>query len=561
MLMQISLPAVLRASKSRAREFSLSRYWLWASYLLLASYLILIISTFRDYGINWDESWQATYGDYIIRWFSSLFHDRSAVDFGLGLYLGRPPGGMPYYGGFFETIAQILTRISPLGIFETRHLFNALFGALGAFVTFKIGSRLAGPLAGFLSTLFLILTPSFYGHAFNNSKDIPFLALYALSIYYLLIVVQELPHVSATSSIKLALAIGLTLGVRVSGMLLFGYLALAFGLWVLLQYVVNRSPQPSLRHALMILGRSFLFIAVIAWAIMIVWWPYAQTQPITHPLEALTVASHFPWSNLVFFDGRFTSAIYLPRYYLAKWLLIGLPEFYFIGLAVGMFWLISASSRLKGVFHSQHFIAYSLVLTAALFPVILASLGRVAFYDAFRHFLFVVPPLAVLAACSLVKLFREIKLRVLVAAVTLAVAVSAVMTGVDMVQLHPYEYIFFNRLFGGGLQQAAKSFETDYFGDSYKEGVEWIEANYKGASDSGKIKVASCSFPLSTSYFLSSDRFEYVGSYSFQVKDRPDVFLATTRWGCDQKLNGRVIHTVERQGTPILYIKEIADGT
>ena len=42
------------------------------------------------------------------------------------------------------------------------------------------------------------------------------------------------------------------------------------------------------------------------------------------------------------------------------------------------------------------------------------------------------------------------------------------------------------------------------------------------------------------------------------IKAAPDVYLATTRWGSHEWLAGRVVHVVSRQGTPLLYVKEVS---
>lgn len=144
----------------------------------------------------------------------------------------------------------------------------------------------------------------------------------------------------------------------------------------------------------------------------------------------------------------------------------------------------------------------------------------------------------------------------------IAIIASVAITLVDMEQLHPHQYIYFNRIFGKGVAEAAKSFETDYWGNSYKEGVEWIVHNYKGYGDGRKIKVGSCLYSLSTSYFLPKDRFEYVGSFDKgqMISDHPDLFLATTRWNCHKNLGGRILHVIQRKGAPLLYIIEVWDG-
>ena len=40
--------------------------------------LALVLLTFRDYGITWDETWHIVYGDHILEWFLTLGADVSA---------------------------------------------------------------------------------------------------------------------------------------------------------------------------------------------------------------------------------------------------------------------------------------------------------------------------------------------------------------------------------------------------------------------------------------------------------------------------------------------------
>src|SRR6267142_2467601 len=78
------------------------------------------------------------------------------------------------YGAIFDTAAAALNRVSPMGIYETRHLLNALVGILVLAGCDKLGHAVGGARVGFLATLFLFLTPNYYGQMFNNPKDIPF---------------------------------------------------------------------------------------------------------------------------------------------------------------------------------------------------------------------------------------------------------------------------------------------------------------------------------------------------------------------------------------------------
>ncbi len=107
------------------------KHWRYLSYTLFLIVLIFILVTFLDYGLTADEEVQRIYGDHILSWYSSFFRDRSALSY-LNLHL---------YGGFFEVVAQLASRIVPLGVYETRHLINALFGLLGVVAAYKLGAH------------------------------------------------------------------------------------------------------------------------------------------------------------------------------------------------------------------------------------------------------------------------------------------------------------------------------------------------------------------------------------------------------------------------------------
>jgi hypothetical protein len=130
---------------------------------LFLALLAIVVLTFRDYGITWDEEIQSRYGQTLLRWYRTLGRDAAASHFG-NLYL---------YGGFFETLAESVARFFPQAHFEARHLVGALFGALAFPAAYGAGLRLGGPLAGFLSAVLLALNPLFYGHLLANSKDTP----------------------------------------------------------------------------------------------------------------------------------------------------------------------------------------------------------------------------------------------------------------------------------------------------------------------------------------------------------------------------------------------------
>ena len=148
------------------------RYAAWG---VLAVVLALILCTFLDYGITWDEELQSQYGLAIVDYYKSGFHDQRYAEI-FNLYL---------YGGMFDGLASIVDRFTPFRVYDTRHLVNALFGLLGLWGVWRLGRLLGGEAAGLVALVLCASTPVYYGHMFNNPKDIPFAAGIIWTLYFM----------------------------------------------------------------------------------------------------------------------------------------------------------------------------------------------------------------------------------------------------------------------------------------------------------------------------------------------------------------------------------------
>lgn len=534
--------------------------WTW---VVVGLYVAAALLVFADYGVTWDEDVQVVYGEYVLRWYRSGFADRSALEY-LNLY---------YYGGFFDLLAQALYRVSPFGLFATRHLLGGLFAAAGVLAAGKLARELDGPLAGFLAALFLALTPVFFGHAFVNPKDVPFAVLHAWALLALVVAVRHYPRVPWRVVVGLGVAMGLAMGVRIGGVLLVFYTALSAGAWLLLE--MRRAGWAAARAAVLPLAARLLAACAIAYAVMLVFWPWAQTDPIRHPLEALRESTKFGWAGTVLFEGRVYPATSLPPYYIVKLLWLTLPEFLWLGAALALVRLGIAAHRnrklavfpargetaqtsdsLHGVSPEAAAVRWLVVAACMVFPIAYAALKGAVLYDSQRHFLFVIPPLCAVAAGAYARAARRAG-RGVALAVAVPAALSLALAAWDTAALHPHQYLYFNRAFAGGLASAARGYEMDYWGNSYREGAEWVAANWPAPRGAPRPRVASCSNPGSTINFVPRERFEYVGSIEFGVTAPPDVLLATTRFNCHQRMGGRVVHTVSRQGAPLLYVIDV----
>ena len=113
-------------------------------------------------------------------------------------------GNLPYYGGSFDLAMAMINRVSPFGTYETRHLFSGLVGLIGLFAAWRLGERLRGPSAGFLTLALLATVPAYYGHMFINPKDMPFAAAMCVVLLSICGVLEEWPRPRWPSVLPLA---------------------------------------------------------------------------------------------------------------------------------------------------------------------------------------------------------------------------------------------------------------------------------------------------------------------------------------------------------------------
>jgi hypothetical protein len=527
--------------------------WHAATMILLIVLAVIISLTFRSYGVSWDEEFSHTQGRDLLDWYASGFHDRAVLSLTNNEYL---------YGGFFNGVAAFIADHLPFGTYESVHFVIAAAGLLGIFYAYRLGKLLAGPMAGFLSALILTLTPTYYGHSFMNPKDLPFAVFYLVSLYYIIRAYDELPRLSGRSTLVTGAAIGLALGIRVGGVMLLGYFALLIGLWHFTQYRNNPSWRTNAAWSgLRDSAVTFILVTFVAWVVMLFWWPFGQLDPILNPLAGVAKSASYAdanWTNL--YRGDYVQVNSLPWHYLPGLFLVTLPEFYVVALVGGLSAAVTAIVRRQRKGGKPDVGAKTKLLVfvfATFFPLVAAIGMKPTMYDGTRLFLFVIPPLAVLSGVSLAWLLSRVLPRVSKMALVALLVILGVTTLVDMIKLHPYEYVFFNRT-SGGLRAAYGRYETEYWGVSYKEGAEWLIRNYKPDAPRGSIRVANTSNPFLTSYYLASDRPETQRFVQVTLDGQPDVILSITRWNQHLNYPGRVLHVVERMGTPLVYIIEVA---
>jgi hypothetical protein len=362
--------------------------------------LALVLVTLWDYGITWDEPLHDEYGDLVVDYYTSRLSgepDNQALDFH-NLYL---------YGGAFDSLVSVARRLSPIPRFETRHLITALVGLFGLVGCWRLTRLVSGPGAAFWALALLAITPRYYGHMFNNPKDIPFAVGYVWAVYFLLKASRQLPEVKLATAAGLALCIGFAMGVRVGGLILllyWGAILVAYSLYLLSVEYRRRA----LRSEIVPITLSFFKVAVPAYLIMLAAWPWAHQLPIKRPIEALGRISKFRWNRPVLFDGMELKARELPTSYYPDYFSIVLPELMLVLLPVAVIVSLVMVARYRNALNSQSVVELSIVTFAAVHPLIHIAVLKAVVYDGIRHLLFVLPLFACISGTTLVWLIGAI---------------------------------------------------------------------------------------------------------------------------------------------------------
>ena len=527
------------------RAWPIDRAWPWIA-IAIAAGLVLLIHD--DFGPTWDEGIQDRYGRLCLRYFASGGADGGHAEL----------EDLRIYGPLVEMML-VGMRGGGEADFTLRHLGLGLIAVLTIPALARF-CRPWGAAVGACAVLILWSMPRFLGHAFNNSKDLPFLVGVCFTMAALVQLLLD-ARLGRARVLAFGLALGLTLSVRPGGAPL---LALLCGCGLLLARALRVG---SLASGLGSLRRAWLRLtgaAALAWMVMVLPWPWAHAAPLLHPIEAMTQAMRFQRSYEVLFEGQTLESHLLPWYYLPKYLLLVTPPAY---LLLALLALRPIALAWRGRSQPERALLSALALCWLLAPIALFTLVRPNVYDGIRHFLFLLPALSVLAAVGLIELVELVRARVpapgSAAAATLLVLLAALPAALHSAHLHPYQGSAFNR-FAGGVSGAADRYELDYWATGLKGALEWIDGQGARAGDA-RLRVllgVPNPYPLDGARFHASDRLELVPITELprlaEARAGVDYYVGPRRYGMHRMFErAPLAHAEARDGVALVVVRDL----
>jgi hypothetical protein len=405
--------------------------------------LLLIVGmlSYSRYGVSYDERAQREIGyafnDYVFRNDTTFYHfnDRD-------------------HGGIFEMalvgIEKNTHTRETRNIFLQRHLISHLFFLVCLIFGYLLFLNLyKNKTIAVVIILALALHPRLYTHSFFNTKDMPFMGLSIVALYF---AYQVLKNNRIRNFIVLGIVCGLASSIRLLG-IIFPLLVFVFiGLKMLLQ----RDIQPL--KGLIAFSVFFLFFFYLCFPTL---WP----DPIKIFLEMYQSFALFRWDASVLLNGELIKATELPWYYLPEWIGVTTPISLLLAAVIGIIIYLKKIFTTKESIADKLFLGFSLSLF--VLPILMVIIKQSVVYDDWRHVYFIYPGLVVFVGYALIRI-KSIKLSY---AFALIITIELLYT---QLRLFPHQYVYFNAFIPKHEEYLRKHFEFDYWGVSNHEALEQL---------------------------------------------------------------------------------------
>ncbi|WP_191907042.1 glycosyltransferase family protein [Adhaeribacter soli] len=521
----------------------------WAVATFFGLYLLLGLLIYKDYGISFDEQLSRENGIVNAKYLVEKLAPR--VLEGREFCPRCPP--LENYSGavlgpVFETATVALEWVLGLedqgDIFRLRHLCTfLLFFTATLFFYFLLQERFRNPLISLAGVLMLILSPRIFADSFYNPKDLPFLSLCLISTYTL---VRYLKRPGLLTAFWHALACALAMDIRIMGILLPA--ATLVYVFLHLRYYPKEGISGS---KVLVSAFSFLLFFII---FAITFWPHLWEHPFSRFSEAFLFAGNFTWTGHILYLGEYVNAQHLPWHYLPVWLFITTPLLYTFLFLVGIAFIVRQVIASGISLYQTPATRQDLVIAGLFFvPATAAIVLNLVFYDGWRHFYFLYPWFVYLATVGLSELLslisrvknerQRLLLRNALAGLWLILIGKVAFW---MVLNHPHQQVYFSIFSSDKVRQ---QFELDYWGLSYREGLEFVVADSK--KEQIRLFVPTISGYVN-SFMLPPEqrkRLVYVKSIA-----EADYFLTEYRWHPQDFPLEKEVHQVKADDFKILSV-------
>ena len=493
------------------------------TFLLFSIFFFVGFFTFKDYGISVDEEYGRFAGFYWLSYILSFlpFDElKNLVDLKLNKIHGASlpsPKDYPFYGIIFDLPVAFLEVIfqieNPKNYFFLKHFLNFLLFFISSIFFYRILlNRFSSYKISIIGTLFFVLSPRIYGDSFFNNKDLIFLSLVTIAIYFCFKAIDKLNY---KNILMFSIFAALSTSQRILGI----FLPVAFVFFYFLSFLSNNKDSKNLGIIFFLLISYYLFL--------IIFWPYLWNGPIENLILTFQYFSDQPIKIKQFFYGEYIYVDFIPYNYIFTWIIISTPILYTILFVIGYFQIFKRFfikflniknntpyyDLWRGVNEKKDlFILFS--ISSIIFYLIAFN---VQIYTGWRQIYFINIFIIYISVYALYRLEISLKSKLIKKLQLGFITLCLLFVTYKMTIYHPYQNIYFNNFFN---KSAHKNFEIDYWGLS---GTKFLKDLLKLENSKETISIGVASYlPLERSIYMldkkDRDKIQIVGQ-TFQKAD------------------------------------------
>ena len=448
----------------------------WPLLAVCALFLVAGAHISDDYGVIPDEREQRRIGnaalDYLAgdgeRAFDQLLfaHDR-------------------YYGAMLEAplilIERVLAPDDRQAVTLRRLLTHLVFLGGGVCCYLLVHRLFASRALALIATVLFLLHPRIYAHSFLNSKDVPFLAMFMVSLY---LTHRAFRRNTLAAFVLCGVGAGVLINLRIMGIILFAAVLILRALDLPLATSREERARILLTASAFALTAALVFLASL---------PALWTDPLDRFAEMLRALTVHPRQTFSLFRGEwFYSPNGPPFDYVPVWIGITTPPATLLLALVGAVALAGRGLRRPRSILRNGPLRFGFLLLAVpagtmVAVVVLESNA----YDGWRHLYFLYAPLLLLAVFGLQWGASFIRGQWAHAGIYSLTGVAVAVAIVSLSRIHPYQNSYFNLLTDRTTpERLSSTYHMNYGQNTW--GLEFVSAitGMVEAHPSGALYVA-----------------------------------------------------------------------
>jgi len=439
--------------------------------LIYLVFILIGIMTYQDFGISVDEWDLRLIGFVNLKYIMDIFFQGSSENLDKillipnisdyssnthGVIIALPMAFIEYFFNITESQKYYFFR----------HFFNYLIFLISNFYFFLlVKNRFNNWIYGMLGALFLFLSPRIFAESFYNQKDILFLSLLIINLYYAILFLKS---PSFGNSILFALTSAFSIDIRIMGVIIPSVIISM----VYLKYLRNKNFK--------ILKGALTYLMLLP-LLIILFWPYLWENPLVNFLQTFKILSSYTSVGYNYYLGNYYDSSHLPWHYILVWISITTPIFY---LFLFIFGFTEFTLKIKNFIRGDKYkqanfwskenelqdLIYYILLVAPIFIVIVLDS---TLYNGWRHLYFIYPCFLIFSLKGLyfidLKYFQKKNFYLNFIVVLFLFHISY-----TMIKDHPHQNVYFNFFAGKNIET---KFDLDYWGLSNKQALEFILKN------------------------------------------------------------------------------------